>query len=65
VVSAGYIHEVLPLLLSSLLRRRDFPAFLHRLEQLASARRRHILLQQLHNELVAAWNEVAELTEEA
>ncbi|KAG6613418.1 uncharacterized protein IUM83_04519 [Phytophthora cinnamomi] len=54
VISAGYAHEFVPLLLELPLLRSAMPSLLRRLEHFARVPHEHALLLQLHAELSAA-----------
>ncbi|GMF33250.1 unnamed protein product [Phytophthora lilii] len=57
VISAGYAHDFVPLLLELPLLRTSMPFFLARLERFARFSRDHLLLLQLHAELSEALSE--------
>lgn len=57
VTCAGYGYELLPLLVGLPLRRQGFSVWLRQLKKYATHDRGHILLLELYDELLSAWNE--------
>ncbi|RLN98095.1 hypothetical protein BBJ28_00025073, partial [Nothophytophthora sp. Chile5] len=55
LISAGYAHELVPLLLELPLHRSQIPSVLHQLELFARGRPSRALALQLHDELLEAW----------
>ncbi|RLN92085.1 hypothetical protein BBJ28_00022364 [Nothophytophthora sp. Chile5] len=55
LISAGYTHELIPLLLELPLHRSQIPTVLRQLELFARARPSRALVLQLHDELLEAW----------